>query len=160
MDSNIYKIKKKIKKLEQEGRLKNTKQYLQHGNKSVYDHVIRVTATSLMLVDKLNLSIDEDSLIRGALLHDYFLYDWHEKDKAHSWHGFTHAKTALQRAREDYELNEIEEDIIAHHMFPLNFTPPKHKEAWVVSIADKICAGKETLQPYQTAILKLFQKDK
>ena len=30
-------------------------------------------------------------------------------------------------------------------MFPLTFVPPMRREAWLVCLADKICATKETL---------------
>ena len=116
-------VKEKIKKLEKDGRLGDTRKFVQHGRKSVFDHVLRVTVTSLEIAERLNITVDEDSLIRGALLHDYFLYDWHEKDKSHSWHGFRHPKTSLRNAMEDFDLNEIEIDIISHHMFPLTVVP-------------------------------------
>lgn len=38
------------------------------------------------------------------------------------------------------------ENIIESHMFPLTITKiPKSKEAFIVSLADKICAVKENL---------------
>ena len=81
----------------------------------------------------------------GALLHDYFLYDWHEKNAGHRFHGFIHAGRALQNAKNDFELTRREENIISRHMFPLNIVPPMCKEAWLVCLADKICASKETI---------------
>lgn len=49
------------------------KQFFQHGRVSCYDHSVAVAYFSLLLAKKLHLRIDEKSLIRGALLHDYFL---------------------------------------------------------------------------------------
>ena len=94
--------------------------------------------------NKFNLNVDKRSLIRGALLHDYFLYDWHDKNKPAKFHGFTHPKIAFENACQDLELNKKERDIILHHMFPLNPIPPTSKEAWIICLADKICATKET----------------
>lgn len=92
------------------------------------------------------MKINMTSLIRGALLHDYFLYDWHEKNKWHSLHGYTHAARALSNASRDYPINDTEARIIRSHMFPLNLTKvPSCKEAWIVCMADKICATAETL---------------
>ena len=145
---NEVKIAEIIEVLVANGRYDLTKECTQHGTNTVYDHCVRVTNLSVRLAKKMNLRVDREELIRGALLHDYFLYDWHEKDKSHSWHGFTHPKTALQRAMEDYHLTEVEQDIIAHHMFPLTIVPPSHTEAWVVCLADKICAAQETIEPY------------
>ena len=126
-------------------RFSQTRHYIQHGNISVYDHSIRVARTSCKLALFLHLHVDLSSLIRGGLLHDYFLYDWHEPDKSHRLHGFRHPKTALRNANEDFNLTAIEQNIILTHMFPLTlFSYPSCLEAWIVCIADKICATKET----------------
>ncbi len=120
--------------------------YMQHGCTSVFRHSVLVAHYSLYLAWKMHVPVDERSLIRGALLHDYFLYDWHEKDDSHKWHGFHHAAKALENAMEDFKLNEIEQDIIACHMFPLNIRPPKYRESWLVCYADKVCSGLETVR--------------
>ena len=120
------------------------KNYIQHGNVSVYEHCLRVAYLSIEIVTKFNLNVNIRSLIRGALLHDYFLYDWHIKDKSHRLHGFTHPKTAYKNASKEFYLNDIEKDIIIKHMFPLVIFPPKYLESHIVTIADKISALKET----------------
>lgn len=116
------------------------KQFIQHGCISCFEHSIAVAYISLWLVHRLGLRVDLRSLVRGALLHDYFLYDWHEKDASHRLHGFHHARRALRNARKDFVINHIEADIIQKHMFPLNITPPRYLESIVVTCADKICA--------------------
>ena len=121
------------------------KSFKQHGVISVYQHSISVALFSLLFANFLHLKVDKKSLIRGALLHDYFLYDWHKKDYSHRWHGFIHASRALENASEEYRLNTIERDIIIKHMFPLNISFPKYKESVIVCIADKIIAINETL---------------
>ncbi len=120
------------------------KDYIQHGNISVYEHSLRVCYLSLEIAGKFNLNVDVKSLVRGALLHDYFLYDWHIKDKSHRLHGFTHPKTAYNNAKKEFTLNDIEKDIIIKHMFPLIILPPVHLESYVVTVADKISAVRET----------------
>lgn len=115
-------------------------QFIQHGSVTCFDHSLAVAYLSLWIVLRLGLRLDLRSLVRGALLHDYFLYDWHEKDESHRWHGFHHARRALDNASRDFELNCIEQDIIEKHMFPLNLTPPRFAESVVVTCADKICA--------------------
>lgn len=80
-------------------------------------------------------------MIRGALLHDYFLYDWHEPH--HGLHGYTHASLALRNAAQDFAISPIEADVIKKHMWPLNIKPPRYREAMIVTIADKICSAKE-----------------
>ena len=135
-----------LSELEQEGNLAHEKNAIQHGLTTVYEHSVGVAGASLKLAEFFRLKVNEKALIRGALLHDYFLYDWHEKDDSHKWHGFHHAKKALENALEDFKLNEIERDIIACHMFPLNIRPPKYRESWLVCYADKVCSGLETVK--------------
>ena len=132
--------------LEISSRFHLTRTFTQHGKISVYAHCFSVAVMSIKIAKFLGIKIDRKALIRGALLHDYFLYDWHDTDNAaHNLHGFTHPKTALKNAQEDFELSRKECDIIVHHMFPLVPVPPKCREAWIVCLADKICALKETL---------------
>lgn len=141
----LKEIKDVLKELDEQGRMKYTQKYMQHSDISVYKHCISVAYTSVELADRLAWNVNRRELIRGALLHDYFLYDWHQKDKSHSWHGFRHADAALKNAKEDFELSFIEENIIERHMFPLNPKPPACREAWIVCIADKYCAIKEII---------------
>ncbi len=120
------------------------KQFIQHGDTSVFNHCIAVAKYSLLfsyfLERTLKINIDKDSLVRGALLHDYFLYDWHVKGAAEGLHGFTHPGVAMRNADRDFGLNDVEKDIIKKHMFPLTPFPPMHRESFIVSLADKWCA--------------------
>ena len=119
---------------------------MQHGTKTVYDHTLSVAHKCLELNEKYNLCCDEEKLVRGALLHDYFLYDWHTPEKWHRLHGFKHPFFALENAKREYEIDCILEDMIKKHMFPLIPIPPMYKESWVLCLADKICATKETIK--------------
>ena len=121
------------------------KNCLQHAKVSVFEHSFGVACLSVYISKKLRLKVNRRALVRGALLHDYFLYDWHIKEDSPSLHGFKHAKIALKNAERDFLLNPIEKDIIKRHMFPLNIKLPKYKESVIVCIADKICALWEML---------------
>lgn len=138
-------LEKIIEELEKNGRLATERKYMQHGTTTIFEHSVHVAYVSLQIMKMLHIKADEISLVRGALLHDYFLYDWHIKDGRRSLHGFSHPQKALENAREDFALNAIEENIIARHMFPLTFPPPACREAWIVCLADKYCALGETL---------------
>ena len=140
-------LKETLKELNRQGRLQEEKLAKQHGSTSVYQHSINVAYLSLWLAGRLPLRTDRRALVRGALLHDYFLYDWHQKDPSHRLHGFHHPKTALGNAQRDYHLNWKEKNIIARHMFPLIPVPPQCREAWIVCLADKWCALGETVEP-------------
>ena len=135
-----------LKQVEAETRILQSKEHIQHGTTTVYEHCVQVAYESYLFAKEHQLQVEMEQLIRGALLHDYFLYDWHEKDDSHKWHGFHHARKALENALEDFKLNEIERDIIACHMFPLNIRPPKYRESWLVCYADKVCSGFETVK--------------
>ena len=122
------------------------KNFIQHGTTSVYEHCINVTKMCLKISKKLHIKVDTKTLVRGALLHDYFLYDWHDSDKSHRLHGFRHAKFAYINANKEYNLNNVEKNMILTHMFPLNLRIPRYKESIILCIADKICATKETIE--------------
>ena len=58
----------------------------------------------------------------------------------------THPSVARNNADRDFELNDVERDIIAKHMFPLTPFLPMYRESFIVSIADKWCALAETFK--------------
>lgn len=128
---------------------------VQHGLVSTYQHSISVALCSMRLAMRLGLRVDMRSMVRGALLHDYFLYDWHDPALCPRLHGYTHPKTALQNADRDFDLNDIERDVIRKHMFPLTPVPPRYRESFLVMVADKICATHEILAEKFPAKFKL-----
>ena len=120
----------------------------QHGSVTTFAHSIRVACLAVWLADRLRLwrRVDLRSLVRAALLHDYFLYDWHDWDGgAHALHGFTHGGAALRNAVRDFRLNHVERDSIRCHMFPMTPKPPSYVEGWLVTAADKLSATRETV---------------
>ena len=134
-----------IRELAMQGRFYEEKEAMQHGSTTIYRHSVHVAYVSLFLMEKWQFPMDEASLVKGALLHDYFLYDWHEKDGGHRLHGFRHPAFALYNASKDFSLNRKEKNIIARHMFPLTVLPPRCLEAWIVCFVDKYCAFSETM---------------
>lgn len=127
-------------------RFDNTEKFIQHGKTTVRSHCIAVAYTALYISYKLKVRVNEAELIRGALLHDYFLYDWHERTIPNMIHGYTHPGKALKQAEMDFELSIIEKDMISHHMFPLTIFPPKTKEGFILCLADKLVASRETIK--------------
>lgn len=127
---------------------RKTEQYMQHGSISVKRHCLSVAECSIMIEDRLKclgFRCQEREMVRGALLHDYFLYDWHDKYSHEKLHGFHHPHVALVNASREYQLSARERDIIEKHMWPLTMRPPRCREAWIVTTADKYCSLKETL---------------
>ena len=124
-------------------RIHQEDEYTQHGNTSCLLHSIAVAYYSLSLSRKLfGKKFCAQELIRGALLHDYFLYDWHYNAfPPNGLHGFSHPLTAWQNASKDFTLTKREENIIRTHMFPLTLTKiPKYRESVVVMLVDKACS--------------------
>lgn len=124
--------------------------FVQHGDTSTLAHTVSVAETSLAFVRAHKLQCDEASLVRGALLHDYYLYDWHDGAAAPDrWHAFTHPYHALRNAERDFDLTATERDIIVHHMFPLVPFPPRSLEALIVSAVDKVCTVREVIRAHR-----------
>ena len=123
--------------------MKREKRFIQHANVSTYEHSIGVATMSLTLAAIFRVKVDKVSLVRGALLHDFFLYDWHDKTAMPKAHAYLHPLIAFDNAKKEFKLNAIEKNIIQAHMFPLSIVMPKYKESWIVTMADKICAMNE-----------------
>lgn len=143
--NNKEKLEEIIAFLSENTQFDETKNFIQHGNTSVYTHVISVAKKSIEIAEKYNLKVDMDSMIRGALLHDYFLYDWHDGKRERWIHGFTHPMKAYKNAKSEINLNRLERDIIIKHMFPLTILPPRYLESWIVTYSDKYVSAVETV---------------
>ena len=148
-----YKIAKEVLSLGRDiimtDEAQDMKNYIQHGTTSVFEHALAVAKFSLIFAINvesiLGVKVDRSALIRGALLHDYFLYDWHKpSERRRGLHGFTHPAIACENAIRDFNIPPIEQDIIKHHMFPLTLIWPHSWEGWIVCLADKWCALCET----------------
>ncbi len=126
------------------------KVFVQHGNVTIYEHSIHVALCAIKLNRFLGINGRERDIVRGALLHDYFLYDWHDGEAPGNihpkLHGFYHPGIALKNATRDFTLTEREKDIIKKHMWPLTIKTPMCREAWVVCLADKYASTLETLK--------------
>lgn len=122
-----------------------------HHNSSIYDHVNEVAYLAYRICKYLKL--DYRSAARGALLHDFFLYNWRNHDAPDlprkKNHGIEHPGIALSNAEKYFSLNDLERDIIKKHMWPLTLVPPRYKESFVVSFADKYLSSKEFIDEFK-----------
>ena len=126
--------------------VRKMRKFCQHGTTSTLTHSIRVAEMSFWIRRRLPMRFRTQSLIRGAMLHDFYLYDWHNPKEAQSLHGFRHPVTALNNAKRHFDINKVEENIIISHMWPLTlFRIPRCREAMVVCLADKLCSLRETV---------------
>lgn len=120
------------------------KGFWHHGSVSTYRHCLRVAWQSFTMNRRLHLHADERALVRAAMLHDYFGYDWHSTDNG--GHALNHPCIACRRADAEFSLSAKERNAISAHMWPLPPTRvPRSREAWIICAADKVCALQETL---------------
>ena len=124
--------------------IRSMDQYISHGRTTVLEHSMAVSWRSYRLCRRLGL--DARAAARAGLLHDLYLYDWHDGHAYKGLHGFAHPRIALRNARQYFILNRVEADSIACHMWPLTWRPPRHRVSWIVCLADKGVALKETFR--------------
>ena len=129
--------------------------FIQHGQVTTYDHCMAVSKMSYSIGR--HFKVNRRSLVKGAFLHDYFLYDWHKMVGTH--HGKMHPLRAAENAERDFGLTKKEREIIKCHMWPLTLTRvPKSREAIIVCVADKIVSLKETMVGMQQKATAVFVK--
>ena len=139
------KIHQILKQYQEDSRVQSMHGFVQHGRTSTYEHCMNVVKLSFWINKHLHLSANERALLAGALLHDFYLYDWHEKSTWHRWHGFSHPSRAWENARQHFPMGVKEENIIRSHRWPLiPWQIPKSREAVIVCLADKCCSLYET----------------
>lgn len=120
------------------------KEFVSHGKTNLYEHQIMVCYECYKYLKK-KQKMDLD-LIYAALLHDFYLYDWHDIKKypRKRLHGFHHPKTAVKNAVKEFNISKRCQSMIKSHMFPLTlFHFPKSKSAFILSIKDKAVSRKE-----------------
>jgi len=97
-------------------------------------HSIRVAKISYVLSKFFNA--DYINATRAALMHDFYIdsdFKGVRKTKVFK----THGTKAAMNAKINFNITDIEENIIKSHMFPISEELPRYKEAWIVSIVDK-----------------------
>ena len=134
------------------GQLNNYRHHLVY---TTLQHSVHVARTSHALSKALHIPVDETAMLRGALLHDYYLYERAEQGLGVSSHYAQHPSVALKNAERDFVLSPIEKNIILSHMWPVNFRErPRSREAWLVSIADKLCSVWESTYGLTAALIR------
>ena len=129
--------------------------YIQHGTTTCRDHCVWVSYRSYFACRKLGWN--SRAAARAGLLHDLFLYDWHDKEIP--WveiHGFTHPRKAYENARRIFPLTRREKDLILKHMWPLTVVPPRYKEAYVLMHFDRMSSLHDTFHEKLLRPLRSF----
>ena len=146
--NNIY------KDIYKNNKYKKLKKVVHHGSNRL-DHIKRVSIMSFHISKFLKL--DYVSCTRGALLHDFFdSSDLSRSNKKYKKFLHEHPRIALDNSKKYFKINEIEEDIILHHMFPVVKGRPKHAESVIVNICDKLVSVYELFRYEAKFALYLF----
>lgn len=139
------------------------KTFKHHGNTSVYEHSFAVSYYAYMMAKKLHLNYSKvrNTAIAG-MLHDFYYKDWttnKEKLPLFKMHGFVHAKQAKDNSIKYFPalMNKRIENAIERHMFPLNITPPKYIEGWLVTLSDKF-VSMDVIKNYRILFSFFFKK--
>ncbi len=133
-----------LNEMKDDPRILAMRAFAQHGSCNTYDHSVSVARHAYRLSILLHIHVDERMLARGAMLHDFYLYDIRTSGRSAWNHGRKHPEVALSNARQYYELSEKEEDMIYSHMWPLTLTHrPHYRESVLLGAADKYCAVRE-----------------
>lgn len=120
--------------------------HLSHHDASLADHSVAVAYYAFVIARSLGFRHSLQELARGALLHDFFHYDWRvSKPRSGGLHGFDHPREALENAEASYgPLSALERDIILRHMWPLTPIPPRYPESIIVCLVDKAVSVAES----------------
>lgn len=133
--------------------LRDAAGYVHHGAaNSVYSHCVRTAWCAFRLCQVFHVCDSHTrSVVRAALVHDLFGYDWEQCDGAGHWllhpkrvsHAYHHGLEACQCAGKLFRLNERQLDAIRKHMWPTYPVPPVYTDGWLLTLADKLTAIKE-----------------
>lgn len=159
---NIQEFREIIQDIIENSSILSLKEHVQHMKGSRFAHCYEVAFYTYVLTKKLGL--DYISATRGAMLHDFYFYDWRNKgvEGQRRFHAYRHPRIALHNATQNFDLNEVEKDIILKHMWPLTFPLPKYSEGYIVTFVDKYCATKEFFQflKYRKYLRKINKRKK
>ena len=121
------------------------KEISMHRGSNCYEHSFKVAKKAIKKSLK-RKDVKLEVVLLGAILHDYYLYDWRKDRSKLKKHGKNHPEIAIKNATKDFDISEDVKKVIKSHMWPLNIKEyPKSKEAKIVSISDKAVTIVESL---------------
>lgn len=126
-----------------------TKSIVHHGG-TRFNHSVKVAYLSY-ITSKI-MGADTKSAIRAGMLHDFFLERDDENIKTSTKMLVNHPSIAKKNAVNYFGVNEKEQNIIESHMFPFSSVVPRSKEAWIVSICDKMVSAFEGASRFKTQL--------
>ena len=128
-------------------KIKRMQEIPMHRGSNCYVHCFKVAKRAVERALKSHRkNIDLEVVLIGAILHDYYLYDWRSDRSKKKRHGYNHQIIASQNASRDFNVSDGVKKVIESHMWPLRIKNyPKSIEAKIVSLSDKGVAMREAL---------------
>ena len=125
-------------------KIKKMKDIPMHRGSNCYEHSFKVAKYAIkkaLRYKEVNLEV----VLIGAILHDYYLYDWRTDSSKKKGHAKNHQIIASENASRDFMISDKVKKVIESHMWPINIKNfPDTKEARIVSLSDKHVALLET----------------
>lgn len=124
-----------------EPRILRMKAVPMHRGSNCYEHSFKVAKKAIKhaLRRKNKDKIDLEVILVGAILHDYYLYDWRSDRSKRKRHCHNHPSIAVENAIKDFAISKKVQRVIETHMWPIKFKDyPNSKEARIVSMSDKM----------------------
>ena len=121
------------------------KEISMHRGSNCYLHSFKVAKKAIKKsLNKKDINLEV--VLLGAILHDYYLYDWRKDRSKLKKHGKNHPGIAINNAIRDFDISDDVKNVIKSHMWPINIKDfPKSKEAKIVSLSDKAVTIGESL---------------
>lgn len=131
------------------------KNYTHHYSTTRFQHSLNVSYYNYKLCQLFRLNAR--AAARGGLLHDLFYYNRRDyiRSKGECFHNARHPQIAFENAVREFDVSDLEKDIILKHMWPMTpLSLPKHRESIIIVLVDKYCATLEILAVVFSAISK------
>ena len=119
-------------------RIQRMKEVPMHRGSNTYEHCFKVAKKAIRKALRSRKDVDFEVIMLGAILHDYYLYDWRSDKSKRKGHASKHPAIAAENAFNDFNISKEIRKVIESHMWPVKFKEfPNTKEARIVSLADK-----------------------
>ena len=125
--------------------VKSMADYHHHKEVTTHFHSVFVSYSVLKVCEALKHKRTEE-IVRAALLHDFYLYEWYT-EKHEEYHIWYHPKESVKNIKKHFgSLSKMQENMILSHMFPTCVELPKSSGAWILTLCDKRCATADYLK--------------
>lgn len=144
-------------------RFQKAKHVRHHIQYTVAQHSVEVAMYALLITRwlkhyKIGRKINEEDMVRAALLHDIGMTNDDVHDSPSYKKAFSHPLEGLRIARDEFHLNPIQLDAIKRHMWPIGIIPPSHLIGWILTTADNLSSLNEGLAMAKGKIRKIREK--